>query len=899
MPPIAPADRKDTAVESLKIPPHSVDSEQAVLGGLMLDNNAWDQIADRLDEDDFYHAAHRTVFAAIRELAERDSPFDVITLKEWLDGQHQLERVGGMAYLAVLARDTPSAANIRAYADIVRERAILRKLIEVAGEIAGNAYNPEGRSSRDLLDLAEERVFAIAESGARNRSGFVGINELLADAVDRIDKLFQLDNPVTGMPTGWTDFDELTAGLQRGDLVVIAGRPSMGKCLSHDAELVLEDGSVVTMAEMYRRQVGKIGTLTASLKIETAEPCHYLDDGEKPVFEVRTALGRQVETTLTHPFRTLSGWKPLAELDEGDLIAVPRRLPFFGDRSMRDCKIKLLAYLIGDGGLTDTTPKFTTTSRTIRDDFAAAVAEFGGLALRPIRSPDRSPSFSVTTDHADTAPSREEFAAWLNEAISLSGRSTRAIAADAGVTASSMTYWRQGVSMPEAARLSRLCEVLRVDPRAMPGENPDSARRNRPNPLTLWLRELGVYGNGAHRKHVPATVFRLRPDLLALFLNRLFATDGWASIYASGQSQIGYASVSETLVRQVQHLLLRFGIIARLRQRRVRYRESRRPSWQLEITHAESILAFVDRIGIFGKELQLEKIRLAIESLESDELLTPVENDVYWDRIESITALGNKQVYDLTIPETHNFIANDICVHNTTFAMNIAENVAIQVKEPVAVFSMEMPGEHLAMRMMSSLGRIDQHRIRTGKLVDDDWPRLTSAITMLNEAPLFIDDSSNLTPGDLRTRARRLAREHGQLGLVIVDYIQLMRVAGFSENRAQEVAEISRGLKALAKELEVPVIALSQLNRTLEQRADKRPIMSDLRESGAIEQDADLICFIYRDEVYHPETEQKGIAEIIIGKQRNGPIGSVRLTFLGQYTSFQNFAPEHYGTDYP
>ncbi len=464
MPPVAPTDRRDKAVESLKVPPHSIDSEQAVLGGLMLDNSAWDLIADRITESDFYHAAHRTIFTAIQELAERDSPFDVITLKEWLDGQHQLDRVGGMAYLAVLARDTPSAANIRAYADIVRERAILRQLIQVAGEIANNAYNPEGRSSRELLDTAEERVFAIAESGARTQAGFVGISELLTRAVDRIDQLFQLDNPVTGIPTGWTDFDELTAGLQRGDLVVVAGRPSMGK---------------------------------------------------------------------------------------------------------------------------------------------------------------------------------------------------------------------------------------------------------------------------------------------------------------------------------------------------------------------------------------------------------------------------------------------------TTFAINIAENVAIQVKEPVAVFSMEMPGEHLAMRMMSSLGRIDQHRIRTGKLTDDDWPRLTSAITMLNEAKLFIDDSSDLTPSELRARARRLAREHGQLGLVIVDYIQLMRVAGFSENRAQEVAEISRALKALAKELHVPVIALSQLNRSLEQRADKRPIMSDLRESGSIEQDADVICFIYRDEVYHPETEQKGIAEIIIGKQRNGPIGSVRLTFLGQYTSFESFAPDHYGNDYP
>jgi replicative DNA helicase len=232
----------------------------------------------------------------------------------------------------------------------------------------------------------------------------------------------------------------------------------------------------------------------------------------------------------------------------------------------------------------------------------------------------------------------------------------------------------------------------------------------------------------------------------------------------------------------------------------------------------------------------------------------------------------------------------------TAFAMNIAEHVAIKRSVPVAVFSMEMPGEHLAMRMMSSLGRIDQHRLRTGKLDDDDWPRLTSAVSLLAEARLYIDDSAGLSPGELRARARRLQREHGQLGLILVDYLQLMHVPGSNENRATEISEISRSLKALAKELHVPVVALSQLNRSLEQRTDKRPVMSDLRESGAIEQDADLICFIYRDEVYNRDTTDKGIAEIIIGKQRNGPIGRVRLTFMGQFTRFESYSSDVYAS---
>jgi replicative DNA helicase len=301
---------------------------------------------------------------------------------------------------------------------------------------------------------------------------------------------------------------------------------------------------------------------------------------------------------------------------------------------------------------------------------------------------------------------------------------------------------------------------------------------------------------------------------------------------------------------------------------------------------------YVGRRGL--SRSRLAKFALA---LGNQELLALANSDVYWDRIVSIVPAGEKQVYDLTIPVTHNFIANDVCVHNTSLAMNIAESTAVGSKLPVAIFSMEMPGEQLAMRMMASLGRINAHKVRTGKLEDDDWPRLTHAIGMLAEAPMFIDDTPALTPLELRTRARRLKREHG-LGLIVVDYLQLMQAPESSENRATEISGITRSLKGLAKELGVPVIALSQLNRSLEQRPNKRPVMSDLRESGAIEQDADVIFFIYRDEVYNEDSQDKGTAEIIIGKQRNGPTGKVKLTFLGEYTRFENYANTGYGETY-
>jgi len=457
------ANPRVSPTDALRIPPHSIQGEQSVLGGLMLDNSTWDQVADRVVQTDFYRREHQLIFRAVASLAERTQPFDVVTLSEELEGKGVLEEVGGLAYLGMLAKDTPSAANIRAYADIVREHSVMRQMIRVGTEIADGGFNPEGRSSIELLDEAERKVFEIAEQRAKGGSGFEPISRLLTKAVDRIETLFQAENPITGLSTGFRDFDEKTAGLQPSDLIIIAGRPSMGK---------------------------------------------------------------------------------------------------------------------------------------------------------------------------------------------------------------------------------------------------------------------------------------------------------------------------------------------------------------------------------------------------------------------------------------------------TSFAMNIAENVAIQIKRPVAVFSMEMPGDSLAMRMMSSLGRIDQHRVRSGQLEEDDWPRLTSAVAMLSEANLHIDDTPALTPTEVRARARRLKRELGDLGLIVIDYLQLMQAPGSAENRTNEISAISRGLKALAKELEVPLIALSQLNRSLESRTNKRPIMSDLRESGAIEQDADLVVFIYRDEVYNEDSPDKGMAEIIIGKQRNGPIGVVKMTFLGKYTKFENFADDVYGGGY-
>lgn len=455
---VKPANRSAASLpDNLRVPPHSLEAEQSVLGGLMLDENGWERIADKVIEEDFYRHDHRLIFEAIRKLIDSGQPADAVTVAEHLEHAGTIDKAGGLAYIADLANSTPSAANIVAYANIVRERSVLRQLVQVGATMTESAFTPEGRSVAELLEAAESEVFKIRDQTAKGSQSFRSAKDLLGAVVERIDELFNSDGNVTGLPTGLVDFDGKTGGLQPGDLVIVAGRPSMGK---------------------------------------------------------------------------------------------------------------------------------------------------------------------------------------------------------------------------------------------------------------------------------------------------------------------------------------------------------------------------------------------------------------------------------------------------TSFAMNLAEHAVIKEKVPTAVYSMEMPAEQLIMRMMSSLGQIDQSAIRSGDLTDHDWAKITSTVSLLNDAPLYIDDSPGLSPTEVRARARRLKREHG-LGLILVDYLQLMQIPGSKENRTAEISEISRTLKAIAKELEVPVIALSQLNRNLESRPDKRPVMSDLRESGGIEQDADLIVFIYRDEVYNKESTEKGIAEIIIGKQRNGPIGTVKTTFRGQYTRFDNFVPTH------
>ncbi len=557
-------------------------------------------------------------------------------------------------------------------------------------------------------------------------------------------------------------------------------------------------------------------------------------------------------------------------------------------------------------------------------------------------SPFRAASTSSAKARSDGATVQRQLAARCLPA--------RQLAAQLGVTPASVTNWWQGRTVPARPVFQNLCVALDLSEEEAAPAGLSSLRSSEGNALARWLASLGLHGKTARAKFIPDVVFTLRREELACFLNRVFATDGWATVLTSGQAQLGFCSASERMAHQVQHLLLRFGVIASLRRRLVKYGGGRRPACQLDITDAESIRIFSEEIGIFGKEAALAKVNTALarKRYQTNRDLIPAavwrqidaarqgapwrsiggrmgltdcsnlhvgrralsrrrlaafaralgdarlgdlaSSDVYWDEIVSIEPAGVRRVYDLTVPETHNFVANDVCVHNTAFCLNIAEHAALRSDVGVAIFSLEMAKEQLAMRMLCSEARVDLARVRTGHLSDREFPKLAMAAGRLGDAPIYIDDTPALSVLELRAKARRLKRDAAaKLGLVIVDYIQLMRSSEGRDNREQEISEISRSLKALAKELGVPVLALSQLNRQVESRTPPVPRLADLRESGAIEQDADVICFLYRDEYYNPEdSEKQGVAEVHIAKQRNGPIGKIELTFLKEYTRFEN-----------
>jgi replicative DNA helicase len=871
-----------------RVPPQNLEAEEAILGGILVDAEAIGRITDILEGDAFYLAAHRNIYEAALTLHQSGKPADLMTVATWLGDRGILDKVGGQSRLVELYDRTPSAVNIDLYAQLVMDKYLRRRLIRVGNEISDLGHDT-AQELPEVLDSAEQKVFNITQ--ARPQDGLVSTAEVLTQTFADIESR-AIGQTLPGLACGFYDLDAMTQGFQRGDLIIVAGRPSMGKCLAWHSQIVLADGSVKTIEELYADRTAKLLTLSDDLKLQLTEPSVYVNDGIKPTFRVTTLLGKQIETTLTHPFLTIEGWKPLSEIQAGDRIAVPRVLGTFGHEVVEDYSIKILGYLLGDGSLSGGQPGFTNVNPKIQADFIEAIESFGDLSVREENHHgDRAPTFYVTYNREAVIQEREAFASRLATQIKHAALSARKISEILQVSPSLVCQWQKGVCVPDAASIQTLVDALGITIADLLPAGLNSIVWD--NPLTAWLRELGLWGKTSHEKTIPDFVFRLKRSQIALLLNRLLATDGWASVLASGQCQVGYATVNEAFARQIQHLFLRFGIIARLKTRHIKYKGDRRIAWQLDITDAKSIQCLIDEIGIYGKEEAVENIRIALKGkkYQTNRDLIPIEvwellrsakedeswkslatragiqgvsnihvgkraptrerlsklatalhptaqstslqnlanSDVYWDEIKSIEYVGDQQVYDLTIPGTHNFIANDICVHNTSVVLNIARNVASYHKLPVAVFSLEMSRDQLVQRLLSSEVRIESSRLRAGRISAQEWEPLAHEISKLSQLPLYIDDTPNLTVTEMRSRCRRLQAESGgALGLVVVDYLQLM--GGNSENRVQMLSQITRGLKALARELSVPVIALSQLSRGVEARTDKRPMMSDLRE---------------------------------------------------------------------
>ncbi len=866
------------------LPPHNLEAEQSVLGAILLaDTTLYGLVINEgLKPEQFYREQHATIYRAMLALYEESREIDVLTVTEQLRQAGELEQVGGPAMVDALAGAAPAAGNVREYARIVQSNALLRRLLTTTQQIQANVWNHEA-PARELVEWAERDILEVAHDD--RQKDFRAVGEVLHDEMDKLHRLSLEHTALTGTPSGYKDLDEITGGFQPGNLIILAARPSMGKCLTggslvYDPTTGARRRMDEVVASVERGEDAWIASVGPDLKLRPARVSAALRNGHKPVFRLTTRLGRHIEATANHPLLTIGGWRELGELEPGARIAVPRWLPRSGEaQRMADHDIVLIAALIADGNLTQNTPRFC----------------FG----------DDSPVL------ADV----ERAAAAYGLRVHLGERSHGTATISAG----------RGASVP--------------------------------NPVRALCERHGLWGKRSADKFVPAAIFGLGDDQIARFLSVLYGCDG--HIHAGERfSQIGYTTISERLARDVQHLLLRLGIVGTIRTlKRDVYAGTATVAREVRITGQDGLTAFCRRVGACGKQTNADRVlaqaatvrrktnvdtlpvevwsrvieakgarpwaalaratgrpdthnwhvgqrglsrdlmgELAIAT-DSSELAQLATSDLWWDEIASIEPIGEQETYDLTVPGDHNFVADDVVVHNSALVTNIAENAALEHGKPVALFSLEMSEAELAQRFVASQARIRGEELRKGRVSENRWPRILEACQRLSDAPLYVDDSSDMGILELRAKARRLHQQsESGLGLIILDYLQLMRADSRIENRVEAVGQMSRGLKILARELEVPVIALSQLSRAVESRTDKRPILSDLRESGNIEQDADLVMFIYRDEYYDRESEREGEADIIIAKHRNGALGDVTLTFQKEYPKFMNFAGDRFGS---
>jgi len=787
-----------------RIPPHNLDAERAVLGAILLEGReALPRVVELLRPSDFYTEAHRAIYHAMLSLFDRGEPVDLLTLQEELRRTDQLSLVGGPAALALLVEQGSVAAYLNSYTAIVRDMAVLRELIQTSTHTISQAFDAK-EDVQALVDDAERRIFALAER--RLEGSAVPVKNILNDTFKYIERLYERQEHVTGVPTGLNKLDEITAGLQPSDLILIAGRPSMGKAQPLDAR-VMTPGGWKAMGEL------RPGDEVASPDGRASRVRAIYPQGIQPIFRVTFSDGRSAECTGDHLWAVHDrSWPEPRVLPTHEIAAMLTRARYrhrlsidapsgdYGHAEALPIDPWLLGALLGDGKLTGSSVLFSTTDGEMTEQLLAAAGE--GYALR-------SAGGGVWT------------------IVQAEGQHRAGVA---------------GVS---------------------------------PDPLLSALRDLGLWSITSEEKFIPEVYLTAsRPARLAL-LGGLLDTGGRVERGGS----IRFCSTSERLARGVSDLVRSLGGWCAMQRRTTTYRHHGvlrpgRPAFVCNIQYPEAKALF----------------RLSANRTRA--LVTPRR----WRRPVFVSIEPVRQAEAQCIAVTHPsglYVTDDhVVTHNTAFALSIAQHVGIKLRMKTLILSLEMSSQQLVQRMLSSEGRVDSLSVRTGRLQAQDWHRLTSAAGRLSEAPIFIDDSPGLSVLEVRAKARRMKSEHG-LDLIVIDYLQLMRGRAALDNRQQEISEISRSLKALAKELNVPVVALSQLSRAIETRGDNTPRLSDLRESGALEQDADVIMFLHRPSFYSKdpmEEEARKTAEVHIGKQRNGPTGKLEVAFLSQYARFENLA---------
>lgn len=786
--------------------PQSPDAERAVLGSIFINNNAFYRVIGIIDTPDFFRDANRTIFGIMRFLAEQSRPIDILTVKEELAKNGLLESVGGSAYVASLLDVVPDIANVERYAHIVKEKSTLRRLIIMGNSVMRAALDAPSEPS-DVLSIAERSLYEIAE-GTTDK-GFVTLGAITRTNMTAIEQVHSnAGRLVTGLPTGYDRFNEMTSGFQPQDLIIIAARPSMGKAQPLDAKVLTRKGWTC-MGSL------TVGDELASLDGERSTVLGIFPQGERQVYRVEFSDGRSAECCLEHLWRvTYRGWRGPRVLSTERLMEMLQKKRYrgrlfidtfsgeFGCDDNLSMDPWLLGVLLGDGANHGTSVKFSTASAELLE------------RVRSVAGDDYT------------------------------------IASDGGYD-------------------DRIVQT-----------GPGMHGRGHRHPIKFALESLGVWDCRAHQKFIPPRYLAASFSTRIRLLKGLLDTDGWVEKWGS----VRFATCSERLAHDVVDLVRSLGGTA-----------SHFAKWDERRTGRTSYVCNIQLPSDCGLELLAEKEERRLKQRQRTRRLT----------IRSITPTRFTQTQCIAVSHpAHLYITNGYTVtHNTSFMMNIAESIALPGKDGlprnggerlygVGVFSLEMSKEQIGLRILSSESGVSNHLIRSGMLSERNWRDLADAASRLAKGKIYIDDTPGMDPLEMRAKARRLKMEVG-LDMIMVDYLQLMAVKGKVESRQQEISQISRGLKAIAKELNVPLVSLSQLSRRPEQRTgDHRPQLSDLRESGSIEQDADLVAFIYRDEVYNKDTEEKGIAEIIIAKQRNGPIGDFKLVFRNDITKFFNYEPQ-------